>query len=165
MQKILMLTLVCFLVFSCGEGADTKDTQDDNTSFFSLQALPNLVATNERATQLLDAWSDYKEFENSYGIMMRASNREELQLAVDDLLEKQKTWAQGTYPPEFDKAQIRSRQRVLLTQMLRLKGGLNDRAEIEDPMKALVTAYNALRSQFNVQVNNSLDINQYLDEN
>jgi hypothetical protein len=89
---------------------------------------------------------------------------DDLLLIVEDFVEKQKVLEASEYPEEFDKAQIKSRQKVLKTYILKLKAALEYRSDVYEPMSEMITAYNALRTQFNVTVNNTLNTKLLLDK-
>ena len=62
----------------------------------------------------------------------------------------------SVYPAEFDIPQIKGRQKVLKTYILKTKGDLEYRLDPENSLKETIQAFNALREQFNVVVNNTL---------
>ena len=86
-------------------------------------------------------------------------------LVIDDLLEKQKAWEKSEYPESFDIAQIKSRQNVMKTYLLKVKTDLLNRADYISSTEEMIEAYNALREQFNVVMNSTLDPKLLLDEN
>ena len=80
------------------------------------------------------------------------------------MLEKEKALGQSTYPETFDKPQIKSRQRIFRTFLLKAQASLADQTDVNGPIKQMLEANNALRKQFNVLVNNKLDIELILNE-
>jgi len=97
--------------------------------------------------------------------MYRAVNKEDLILAIDDLLAKEAVLRKSSYPEQFKKPQITSRQKVLRTFLLKIKGGLDESTPVNDAIKQMVISRNAFRNQFNVIVNNKLDADLILNEN
>ena len=71
--------------------------------------------------------------------------------------------AESDYPGNFDKLQIKSRQQVFRTFLYKVKGNLNDRRDVAESMDQMMVAYNALRNQFNILSNNTLDANLILN--
>ena len=79
-------------------------------------------------------------------------------------MEKQNALAVSNYPEIFDKPQVKSRQKVFKTYILKVRATLEYR---KDPMEStieMVNAFNGLRNQFNVMVNYNLDTKMILDE-
>ena len=84
-------------------------------------------------------------------------------LTIDDLIEKQKELVASEYPEKFDIPQIKSRQKVFRTYILKIKGDLYYYQNPEESIMQMFEAYNAFRNQFNVVVNNTLDTNLILE--
>ena len=80
-----------------------------------------------------------------------------MKLAIDDLLEKEAALAKGEYPAPFDQLQIKSRQQVVRTFILKIKGNLEDRQGVQEAMVQMLEAYNAMKQQFNILKSNTLD--------
>ncbi|MFT6795005.1 MAG: hypothetical protein ACJART_000136, partial [Maribacter sp.] len=85
-----------------------------------------------------------------------ATYREDLVLIIEDLVENQKALEVSKYPAQFDIPQVKGRQKVLKTFILKTKGDLEYRQDPKVSMEQMITAYNSLRNQFNVEVNNTL---------
>ena len=62
----------------------------------------------------------------------------------------------GIYPNSFDIPQIKGRQKVFKTYVLKTKGDLEYRQNPKESLVEMITAFNDLRNQFNVVVNNTL---------
>ncbi|HZJ20127.1 MAG TPA: hypothetical protein VFD35_07215, partial [Pricia sp.] len=65
---------------------------------------------------------------------------------------------------EFDKPQVKSRQKVFKTYILKVKGDIFYRIDPQESVVEMIKAYNAFRNQFNVVVNNTLDTDLILEE-
>ena len=126
--------------------------------------MPKRLEFNDEVTGIIREWKEFQVLKSSFDVMYKASNNEDLALAIDDSLDKEQALREGEYPAPFDKPQIKSRQRVLLTYLLKTKACIADRTDVNEPMKQLLTANNAWRKQFNVIVNNKLDANLILNE-
>ncbi len=121
-------------------------------------------AVNAKAALILSDWSEYNALDTSFDALYTVENREDLILIVEDLIEKQKLLEASKYPEMFDKPRIKSRLKVFKTFFLKIKGNLEYRLDTEEPVLETINAYNALRNQFNVTVNNTLDTKLILDE-
>ena len=62
----------------------------------------------------------------------------------------------GIYPASFDIPQIKGRQKVFKTYILKTKGDLEYRQDPKESLIEMINAFNNLRNQFNVVVNNTL---------
>lgn len=113
---------------------------------------------------VVSAWPEFMAMENSLEVLKRASNTEDLKLAIDDLIDKEKALGEGDYPEAFDKLQIKSRQQLLRTFLYKVKSNLLDNRDINEGMEELITAYNAFKNQFNVISGNTLDTKLILNE-
>ena len=156
--------LLPLLMFSCKQKQDTGIQKDDSALDFNVDILPKRERVNSKSAMILRSWAEYNAFETSFDAVYNATNREDLILAIDDLIDKHKKWYQSTYPDPFDKAQIRSRQKVLRTYLLKVKSSLNYRTDYQAATIEMIDSYNALRNQFDVMVNSNLDPKLFSDE-
>lgn len=165
MQKLFVLSIAFVLIFGCKKKVEEELDATNELVFFSFQDMPKKQVVNAEANEILMNWKEFQDLEISFEVLYRASNNEDLALAVEDLLEKETALRAGEYPGTFDKPQIKSRQRVFRTYLLKLQASIQDRTDVNEPMKQLLTANNAWRNQFNVIISNQLDTKLILDEN
>ncbi|MEX0291665.1 MAG: hypothetical protein AB3N14_21360 [Flavobacteriaceae bacterium] len=157
MAKFFSLIILISLVLGCKrqqEGGEIRVISDQQ---LAVDSLPKRVAMNSKVMAILKDWPEFKTLESSFDALYKAQNREELILIMEDFVEKQKIMAASEYPQEFDIPQIKSRQKVLKTFILKTKAALEYRTDLMEPTTEMIVAYNALRRQFNVTVNNTLD--------
>ncbi|MEN8789280.1 MAG: hypothetical protein ABF293_09305 [Flavobacteriaceae bacterium] len=164
MKKLWVFILLSLLIFSCKPKQDTGLLEENPSMEFRADELPQRNRVNSKSAKILNGWVEYNAFDASFGAVYNATNREDLILTIDDLLEKQKIWYSSAYPDQFDKAQIRSRQKVLRTYLLKVKISLNYRTDFQAATVEMIDAYNALRNQFDVMVNSTLDPKLLSDE-
>ena len=157
MRYLWLLGLLLCLSFSCRQEQKTDGIADDSGLEFRGEELPKRSAINANATEILNGWAEYIAFESSFDAIYTTANNEDMILVIDDLLEKQKAWEKSDYPESFDKAQVKSRQNVMKTYLLKVKTDLLNRADFVSSTKEMIEAYNALREQFNVVMNSNLD--------
>lgn len=164
MRKLLGLLIVFSVLLGCkkngGESQETRSTVLD----FQYQKMPPKLAINPEATKIVETWKEFVVFAASIDVLYKATNNEDLSLAIDDLIEKEKQLAEGTYPELFDVFQVKSRQRVLRTYLYKVKASILENQETTEPTVEMLEAYNAMRKQFNVIVNSQLDKELILDE-
>ncbi len=155
--------LVLFSV-SCqetsGGNEDNKKVQD----FFQVTALPQRVTLNAKASTISKDWIEFNELNTSFDALYTVENQEDLAFALDDLVERQKQLEDSEYPSTFDLPQIRSRQQVMKTFILKTRAAVEYRIDATEPAVEMIKAYNALRSQCNVIVNNTLNTQLLSDE-
>ena len=164
MDKTFVIGIILILFSSC-KGDKTNDgTQDDTAFEIAAEKWPKKSKVNPKASMVLKNWPEFNALETSFDAMYTVGYTEDLSLVLDDLIEKQKLLADSEYPEEFDKAQIRSRQKVFQTFILKTKNDLEYRIDVQQSVLEMINAHNALLNQFNVIVNNTLDIKTLLDE-
>ena len=147
------------LFISCREQPVETEINSETVAEWVVDSLPKRTMVNSKAQQILNNWPEFKTLELSFDALYKSENREDLLLIIEDFIEKQNILAASDYPEAFDTPQIKSRQKVLKTYVLKTKAALEYRTDLHGPAREMITAYNALREQFNVTVNNTLQIN------
>lgn len=131
---------------------------------FNMEKWPKKIMANTQASEILEEWTEYVDFQTSFDRLLTIENSEDLALLLEDLIEKQKNLAESEYPAEFDKPHIKSRQVALKTFILKTKGSLEYRLDLQQPVIEMIESFNALSNQFNVIVNNTFDAKLILEE-
>lgn len=156
MSKFLYFLLFLVVLGSCKQGVSENETAEESSFEIMANELPKVVPINAKATEILLKWKEYDDFDKSFNRIYTIDFREDLVLVIEELIEKQKLLEKGEYPEQFNIPQVKGRQKVMKTYILKIKGDLEYRINPEDSIKELITAYNAMRDQFNVTVNNTL---------
>ena len=164
MRKCVFLFLFFLVIISCKEEAAKEVEVEEVPGSFSIQDYSKLQELAPDATEIVSSWPEFMAMEISMDVLKRASNTEDLKLAIEDLIEKEKALAESSYPKTFDILQIRSRQQLLRTFLYKVKGNLMDSREINESMEELITAYNAFKKQLNSISEKSLDVQLILNE-
>ncbi|MCM4162247.1 MULTISPECIES: hypothetical protein [unclassified Arenibacter] len=164
MGRILFYVIAFIWMGSCKQQGTKEVLEEKTEEFFSVDSLPKPNQINEEALAILKEWQEFNGLETSFESLYRVANREDLELVIEDLVEKQKTLEASTYPETFDKPQIKSRQKVFKTYILKTKGNLEYRDGTKAATVEMINAYNAFRNQFNVLVNSKLDTILILNE-
>jgi hypothetical protein len=155
---------VVSLLISCQRQPSAQTPASGARETFNLDTLPKGEPINEKATAIVGEWPEYNNLAGNVELVYVTENKEELILVIEELIENQKILEQSEYPVVFDIPQIKSRQKVFKTYLLKLKAALDDRTDITVPVSEMIHAYNAMRSQFNVTVNHNLDSLLILDQ-
>ncbi len=163
MRDILFYGLVFMLLISCKQDK-SKVTEDTSTFDISTENWPRKTRINTKANTILKAWSAYGDLDKTFDGLYTVENTEDLSLIVEDLIERQQLMAESEYPESFDKPQIKSRQKVFHTFILKTKGDLEYRVDPQQSVRQMIDAYNVLRHQFDIITNNTLDIEMLLEE-
>ena len=156
--------MVLVIVSSCKERSAEEEAPPQEPNAFSIQDYPKLVEMEADVLAIVSSWPEFMAMENSFEVLKRATNTEDLKLAIDDLTEKEKALAEGDYPEAFDKLQIKGRQQLFRTFLYKVRGNLVDNRDIDEGMEELILAYNAFKNQFNVISGNTLDTKLILNE-
>lgn len=164
MYKILIFGLLLFMFVSCKEKAQEVVVDDPSGYAISTEKWPNKLSVNSKVKAILGKWPEYSAVDVSFDAIYNAANIEDLRLTLENIIEEQNLLEDSKYPIEFDKPQIKSRQKVFKTYVLKVKGDLIYRLDHEVSVLEMINAYNALRKQFNVMLNNTLDTKLILEE-
>ena len=164
MRKLSYWVAALLLVAACKNNNASPDELQGEELVFNYQKMPKKLEMNPKATELVEGWAEFKTLSSSFDVLYKARNNEDLILAIDDLIEKEKLLAASTYPGILDDLQIKSRQRVLKTYFLKVKASILNNHDTTQPTIEMLEAYNAFRRQFNVVVNSQLDDKLILDE-
>ncbi|NHF60497.1 hypothetical protein FK220_014170 [Flavobacteriaceae bacterium TP-CH-4] len=164
MRRFFFFWASLLLISSCKQ-EQSETVASDTVSFeITTEKWPKKTALNAKAQSILNDWVEYKALETSFDVLYTVENREDLSLVIEGLIEKQKELESSEYPTPFDKPQIKGRQKMFKTFVLKVKGDLIYRLDTENSVLEMIAAYNAFRDQFNIIVNNTLDTKLILDK-
>lgn len=157
MQKLCFLAFILVLVYSC-KPKTQESSQDTVTSFeINQKEWPKKLAIDYKIKPDLATWDEFALLETSFDALYKVENTADLSLVIDDLVEKQSDFADTEYPENFDLPQIKSRLIMFKTFLLKVRGDLQYRLDVQKSTLEMVQAYNAFRNQFNIIANNTLD--------
>ena len=164
MHKILIAMVVIFLSVSCKETVKEETDQDASRYEITTDTWPKKIAVDPKVNAILKEWPEYMAMDISFDAIYNAVNREDLSLTIENIIEEQKLLEDSSYPNEFDIPQIKSRQKVFKTYVLKVKGDLIYYLDPEPSVHQMIIAYNLLRKKFNGVVNQTLDAKLILEE-
>ena len=165
MQKILIYFILIVFVFACKKKTSNQLDTGSKTDAISFNNVPNINDFNQETTVILNSWVEFEALQNSFDLMYRADNNEDLTLAIDEILVKEELLRASIYPEPFNKPQIKSRQKVMRNFLLKIKANLIDQVSVDEALKQMVISRNAFRNQFNIIINTKLDPELILEEN
>lgn len=164
MRKLFVFGLTFLLLFSCGNTQGTEQSINPDVLEFDVQKLPKKSVLNSGAKAILETWAEFNDLDIAFDGLYAVENNEELILLIDEFIEKQNALVVSNYPETFDIPQVKSRQKVFKTYVLKVKATLEYRKDPLEPTIEMVNAFNSLRNQFNVMVNYNFDSKMILDE-
>ncbi|MGB5818465.1 MAG: hypothetical protein WBG90_03200 [Saonia sp.] len=164
MEKVFVFGISVLLFISCNRNKNDGPVDAGSGTDFDAKTLPKVFQVNEKASNVLKNWPEFTALETGFEAIYKAENKEDLGFAIDNVIELQNLLDKSEYPEAYDIPQIKSRQKVFKTYILKVKASLEDRTETMTPTLEMVNSYNAMRNQFNVVINNTLDTNLILDE-
>ncbi|MGB6150842.1 MAG: hypothetical protein WBG48_02520 [Pricia sp.] len=164
MVRIILLAIVCFGFTCCQDKKPELVSNDTSTYEISTEKWPKKSEVNAKAQDVLKDWTEYNAFEVSFDALYNVANRDDLKLTIEDVIEKQNALETSKYPEKFDIPQVKSRQKVFKTYMLKVKGDIFYRKDPRKSVVEMINAYSAFREQFNVVVNNTLNTDLILEE-
>jgi len=164
MVKTFLLGAFLALIVSC-KGDKTQIISDDTSSFEILtQDWPKKTTPNSKTSELIKDWEEFNALQIGLDAIYNVGNTEDLSLVLDDLIEKQKALEESKYPEAFDKPQIKSRQKVFHTFILKTKGDLIYRVDTKKSVLEMIEAHNSMLTQMNSITSNTLDLKTLLEE-
>ncbi len=164
MHKLFITLLVFFVAVSCKETQKEEVDQDASGYVISTEKWPKKRSLDSKASAILQEWPEFMAMDVSFDALYNAGNREDLSLTIDNIIEEQKLLEKSTYPEQFNTPQIKSRQKVFKTYLLKVKGDLYYYLDPEASVNEMIDSYNIMRQQFNAVVNHTFDAQLILDD-
>ncbi|MGB3142521.1 MAG: hypothetical protein WBB24_00290 [Maribacter sp.] len=156
MLRIFFFLSVFLAVCSCKDRVSNTAETAESVWQVSIDSLPVKRSVLPKAQQILNDWKEHNVLERSFDKIYTTEFREDLVLIVEELIENQKKMEAGEYPEAFNIPQIKGRQKVFKTYLLKTKGDLEYRQNPQESLTEMIKAFNDLRNQFNVTVNKTL---------
>ncbi|WP_276389270.1 hypothetical protein [Eudoraea chungangensis] len=164
MRKIVVFITIVLVFSSCRNRQNLDEKQVITQVEFDVSELPGLFELNLETQEIVDKWINYKELESSIEALYQIKNNEELILLIENTVEKQNAMASGKYPEPFNTPQIKSRQKVFMTFVLKVKATLEYRKDPIPPTIEMIDAFNIMRRQFDVLMNSQIDTKNILND-
>lgn len=164
MTKIVILGMGLILALGCRSPDQKEALEAPSVIEEEIQALPDLVPLEPEAREILNIWPQYVSLENRLSTLPDVKNREEMELLLEELKQICKQVEDNAFPAPFEKPSVRSRIKVLRTYLGKLEAANYYRLDYQEPVSELMEAYNAIRQQFNVIVNNTLTSDVFENE-
>lgn len=164
MKKLVVFLLFIFVFLSCGDKKVEEVREDNAKALVDLKKLPKKVSPSEGAALILKDWTEYNAINSAINAIYNAETKEDLTVFVEDVIEKQKLLEASVYPEVFNRADIKSRQKVFKTYVLKIKANMEYDMNPREAVIEMVKAYNAYNNQFSVVIRSTLDPELLFDE-
>lgn len=164
MNKILVLGIFLVMLVSC-KGNKEQVISEDTAAFKILtEGWPKKATPNSKTAEVIKDWEEFNALQIGFDAIYNVGNTEDLSLVLEDLIEKQKLLEESEYPETFDKPQVKSRQKVFQTFILKTKGDLIYRIDSKKSILEMIEAHNSMLNQMNSITSNTLDLKTLLEE-
>ena len=163
MSKIVVSYVFLMLLLSCKGGNDQATTGDVSSFEMQTEKWAKKTVLNPKTTEATKDWEAFNALQASFDAIYNIGNTEDLSLVLEDLIEKQKALEDSEYPEVFNKPQIKSRQKVFHTFILKTKGDIIYRIEAQESVLQMIETHNAMLNQMNSITNNTLDLKTLLE--
>jgi len=163
LKKYAYLGILLIFAISCKEEAKEISREQDADRQLNLDLKSIEIIMKPEVLGLLENWKAFKSFDQTFNSVSKVKYREDLVLFIDNLLENEALLKESVYPELFNVPQIRSRQKVLKTFILKVKSALEYRLDPQPAMHEMITAYQDLQDQFNIIVAGTLSDDRLLD--
>lgn len=163
MGKTFLLGIFLFTFLSCKQNKNTAVSENDSVFEISTQNWPVKTKFKVKTSELIKDWQEFNALETSFDALYTIGNTEDLSLVLDDLIEKLKLLEKVDYPQPFNKPQIKSRQKVFHTYVLKTKGDMFYRIDAQTSVLQMINAHNDVLNQMNAITGNTLDLKSLLN--
>lgn len=164
MHKSFIAVLLLLSIVSCREKPQNLGMEDPSGFELSTENWPIKIDVDAEVKSILSEWPEYLALEASFDALHNVANREDLTLTIENIIEQQKLLEDSNYPEKFNIPQIKSRQKVFKTYVLKVKGDLIYRLDPEQSVIKMINAYNVQRKQFDIVLKSELDTKLILEE-
>ncbi|MBU2997743.1 hypothetical protein KO500_14935 [Cellulophaga baltica] len=164
MKKLLVLFLCITGLLSCKEGKTTEEKVEEASVLLDLKKIPKKVEPSAAAIEAFTDWPEFNALQRSFEGIYDCETDDDLTIIVEDLIEKEKLLIESDYPEIFDREDIKSRQKVFRTYVLKIKMNKTFNINPREAVIEMVNAFNAYNNQFSIVMTSKLDTKILFDE-
>lgn len=157
MRNFFFVVVLAMLAPGCGS-PEKKDGEPLQPEVWAgIPDLPDPVPIEPAARAVLEEWPQFLSLEERIAALAGSGSREELELLLEELNQIGQQVEENAIPKPFERPSVRSRLRVVRTYIGKAGAALLYREDYGEALRELMQAYNALREQFNLIVNSTLN--------
>ncbi len=153
MYLSLMKKTVFFLailgVFSCGEKQVEKQEATGVSVSLDYSDLPDFRPLSFKADSIVKVWPAFDALDQRMAALKLVVSLPDLKMLVSELIEKEGAILKDGYPKDFNTLEVKSRQRLLRTYLLKTQALINQSQDPKAAALEAVEAFNALKEQLN----------------
>jgi hypothetical protein len=164
MKKVLLIIFIILGYTSCGEQKSDAVKDDVAKDLVDLKKLPKKVEPSTAAVEILKDWTEYNALNGTIISFYSAETEEDLTVLIDGLIEKQKLLEASNYPEQFNRPDVKGRQKVFKTYILKVKSNMLYDINPREAVIEAVEAYNAFNNQFSIVLSSKIDTELLFDE-
>lgn len=164
MVKTIVWLGFLVLLISCKGNTEQAIVAANSAFEISTENWPKKAVPNSKTNEIIKDWEEFNALQIGFDAIYNVGNTEDLSLVLEDLIEKQKALEASAYPETFNTPQIKSRQKVFHTFILKTKGDLIYRIDAQKSVLEMITAHNSMLDQMNAITSNTLDLKTLLEE-
>ena len=158
-MKYLLFLCSLLLVISCNQKQEKEGVEQAVINVLDYSDVTTFTPFSTKVDSLLQEWPSFTAFNGRIQAISSVVSIPDLKLLVDELIEKEQQISQEAYPEVFNLPEIKSRQRLIRTYLLKTQSAI---VLAQDPRSAtdeLLLAFNALRAQMNLISSPKIDLN------
>jgi hypothetical protein len=153
MYLSLMKKTVFFLallgVFSCGEKQLENQAETSANLSLDYSDLPDFTSLSFKADSIVKVWPAFDALDQRMTALKLVVSLPDLKMLVSELIEKEGAILKDGYPKDFNTPEVKSRQRLLRTYLLKTQALINQSQDPKAAALEAVEAFNALKEQLN----------------
>ena len=143
-MKKTVIFLALMGLFSCGEKQVDKQ--------------------EETSDSIVNEWPSFDALDQRMGALKSVISLPDLKMLVAELIEKEGAILKDGYPEDFNTPEVKSRQRLLRTYLLKTQALINQSQDPKAATLETIAAYNALKEQLNRHTVAPVNLNDFKDE-
>jgi hypothetical protein len=150
-------------VFSCGEKQVEQQQETGSNLSLDYSDLPDFSPLSFKADSISKTWPAFDALDQRMGALKLVVSLPDLKMLVSELIEKEGAILKDGYPKDFNTPEVKSRQRLLRTYLLKTQALMNQSQDPKAATLETIGAFNALKDQLNRHTVAPVNLNDFKD--
>ena len=163
-MKKTVIFLALMGLFSCGEKQVDKQEEMGTNLSLDYSDLPEFSPLSVTSDSIVNEWPSFDALDQRMGALKSVISLPDLKMLVAELIEKEGAILKDGYPEDFNTPEVKSRQRLLRTYLLKTQALMNQSQDPKAATLETIAAYNALKEQLNRHTVAPVNLNDFKDE-